>query len=388
MKVLIYEPNIAGHRLHYVRLMVEGLVAQHYQVELAATRGNEKSPNWGEFLQPVESSFSTQFLPPRKGKLGYFTQSRDFGEIIIQSNPDCMIIPYADTTIWGLWTAILLNGKFRHFARRKAVLLYFRRGEPAYPRRSLRMRLFSRVKEYASAWLPIENCYDLDPMVEEVPRVAATSLGIFPDPCEDFPLLDKNACRRELNLPEDKILLGIVGGIDSRKGVAELIEAARYAEKFAGQKIAFCLVGVHKEETHKKVQEYNTTRDSRSAEIFSRDGYFELETNHKYVCALDGTLVIYPSHIGSASSVIRSAKAQRPVLGTCYGWIGKAVKENELGWVTDPCNPDMLAKDILAFAANCQAWQPTERTRKFTQFHTVENFQATWVIAVERAVKA
>ena len=122
----------------------------------------------------------------------------------------------------------------------------------------------------------------------------------------------------------------------------------------------------------------------RSGRIIAPDGYMSDEDFSLTMFAADLICTPYPRHIGSASIVIRAAAAERPVLGSDFGWIGYVVPRFGLGRICNVTDPAVFAAALRDSLADAHLFRLTESGRRFVAFHSPDNYRATWTLRLRR----
>src|SRR5829696_8922119 len=94
MRVLIFEPYHAGHRLHYVRTMLPGLTDIGARVTVALSSETPGLPEYATHLAPLAGQFEPDaWMPPAaplKSLPGLLRES------IRRQRPDALLVPTAD----------------------------------------------------------------------------------------------------------------------------------------------------------------------------------------------------------------------------------------------------------------------------------------------------
>src|SRR5690242_9009559 len=193
MRALVFEPAWAGHRLHFVSMLLPGLVDAGAEVTLALGREATGSSEYRAHLAPlVEGSAGgvaagrihvDAWIPPaRHGKLSY---ARDaLGALrhsIARARPDLLYVPTADGLSQMLGAARLLGRRVLPRGLHSEALLL--RGSFAYPGGlGRRQRVQARLSWSAATAASWSILHHLDPLVCDRARVGR--LRLMPDPVE------------------------------------------------------------------------------------------------------------------------------------------------------------------------------------------------------------
>jgi glycosyltransferase involved in cell wall biosynthesis len=200
---------------------------------------------------------------------------------------------------------------------------------------------------------------------------------LMPDPVEPAANVTKTAARRELGIPETDRYIGCAGMIDARKGIDRFLAAFRMAEPSLHEDDRVLLAGPIAPEIRSLLEHELKDEVQRKRVVLVDRPLSEAEMNLA-VAALDVVCTPYPTHIHSASIVIRAAAAERPVLGSAIGWMERTICRFGLGRVCDVSNRESFAGAIVASLAAAEHHVPTEASRRFAAFHSGRNFAAHW----------
>ena len=110
-----------------------------------------------------------------------------------------------------------------------------------------------------------------------------------------------------------------------------------------------------------------------SNRIVALEKFIDISELPTYFEACDFVCVPFRRHIGSSSTVIRAAAANRPVLGDSYGWIGEITKLCQLGSVCDSGDEHELATAIHQFLKEAKTSAPATLHRQIVNLHSEPN---------------
>jgi glycosyltransferase involved in cell wall biosynthesis len=201
-------------------------------------------------------------------------------------------------------------------------------------------------------------------------------MALMPEPVESPLSMTQVDARRELGLPTDDRLLMVLGALDSRKGVVELMRAFRDAAPYRTRLVLMGLL-------------YSDVRDavmSLSDELgidrcIVRDAMLSQRDFSLGFAASDWQALTYRQHIGSSGILVRAAAYGRPVLASDWGWIGQATQQFGLGSTCDTSSNESIVEGIHRLVAS-----PTlasAQASRFANFNTERNFCAHWSRTLE-----
>ncbi len=178
------------------------------------------------------------------------------------------------------------------------------------------------------------------------------SIEFLPDSFATFPVTttELESMRSELGIDSSRKIFCLVGILDRRKGVRELLEAIQTLSESEAKQVCVLLVGeLHISQKQEIMALLEQTKNNSQVQVVLRNDFVPEEDVQKYYELSDVTLTTYQNHMGGSSALIRSALAQRPVLSSDHGLMGEIVRNRQLGLTVDTTKPDEIAKGIRAF---------------------------------------
>jgi len=388
MNVLIFEPSFGGHRLHYVRHLVEAMAPLTDRLIVVTNDRAEQQPVFQELLTPLRDRFELDasakmpggsFLARARGK------TVDLRRALKRHRPDRYYVPFADgMRYWVGWRGRLPGGVYRS-APSEALIM---RGGDGYlppeqqPARA-RGIAFRLLKQTPWSVLHLLDPLEYQFIQRHAPDLAARS-QLMPEPVEPMPTIDKAAARRELGIETGGRLIAMAGQMDQRKGADLLIRAWARADAAADDRLL--LAGGMSDPVRAVMDQHREL--ARSGRLIAWDRFISEREFGLVFAAADVVAATYPRHTGSSGIVVRAAAMGRPLVASDYGWIGHTVERFGMGRTLDVTDIDRLAAAMTAALDGAEAFEPTEATRRFNAFHTVENFAATWTAGLREAVGA
>jgi glycosyltransferase involved in cell wall biosynthesis len=282
-----------------------------------------------------------------------------------------VLIPYADG---GLAECVALFEalSLRRSSIRARVSVLKMRGTFAYEQSGVRRRLQNLITLRALSSNVIHRVYWIDAIAYEFVKkhcdVLARKSVFLPDPVPQGQMLSCLDAVNALKLPTGFSYIGLFGAIDERKGADRLIDAFNAAGLSAQWKLL--LAGKFSATIRNRI--HGQTADSNR--IVALDKFIDNSELPTYFEACDFVCVPFRRHIGSSSTVIRAAAANRPVLGDSYGWIGEMTKRYQLGSVCDSGDEHELATAIDESSKEAKTWAPSPLHQQFVDLHSEPNF--------------
>lgn len=379
--ILIYEPNLSGHRAYYASVLSKALLAIGCNVHLAVPEDGIKTPEGKTFLADVFPETTSIPLPPVNSNLSATqkgtTKLRMLAETVKRGNFCHVYVPHADgvTQAWGLTPR---PGRLFHPDCVLEGLMM--RGGFAYPRDGFLGRARSRGSWSLQRRARWTRLHQLDPLVwkriEAHNRSRRPTNALLPEAIEPFVSQDSVIARKNLKIGNGEYLIVCPGGINENKGCDHLAKAV--SQFLCDVPVRLVLWGKHSHKMRDIIASIGPCQRITSVDRFATDREFEM-----LFAASDVVAVCYPRHVGSSSILIRAAKAGKQVLASDWGWVGWATQAFSLGNVCDATSPESIASSIrlLRIQQNGQSTlerSEGERKRKFLEYHTLENHQAHW----------
>jgi glycosyltransferase involved in cell wall biosynthesis len=383
MRVVLYEPDPAGHRFAYLAHVVPALADLPCEPILLTTPSAAASPEFALHLRPhagrmrVNTSVTVVAKPRTLGRL--WKQWADMVRAIHRLQPAHLYVAYGDGLVQVAGLERLLGRRPWPDSMGAEVLLLrggFTRGASS---------ISSRLREKFSPSLirlgPWDRIHHLIPDHLEALRRAGGDMqqrcGLMPDPVEPAAQVTKTDARRELGIPADGRYIGCAGMIDARKGIDRFLAAFQLGEPNLHQDDRVLLAGPVAPEI-RSLLEHELNDDVQRKRVVLVDRPLSEAEMNLAVAALDVVCTPYPTHIHSASIVIRAAAAERPVLGSAIGWIEQTIRRFGLGGVCNVEDHEGFARAIVASLSAAEHHVPTEASRRFAAFHSGRNFAAHW----------
>lgn len=380
MHVLIYEPYYQGHRLHNAARMLPALLSlgdSLTRITLVTSRAAPASTEYRTHIQEWEGRITIDAIEPELPELG-LGAARQSANAFISSvrrlRPDHVYIPNADGMAQVMGAA-WLRGR-RRLPAGVPIEILLLRGAFAYPQPDWRAAAKARLSWELAMRGPWARIFHLDPMVWQAlkPR-RRQRVHLMPEPMEPPHILSKAEGRLALGIPTDGRYVGLAGMMDERKGADLLIRAFAAADLAASDRLL--LVGQQSPGVRALLAGPFASY-VRQGRILSIDRYVENRELDASIAAMDLVAAAYPRHIGSASIVIRAARASRPVLGSEFGWVGYIISRFGLGSTLNVSDIPAFARALRRDLDAAADFRVPPAGQRFLEFHTPENYGAVW----------
>jgi len=157
--------------------------------------------------------------------------------------------------------------------------------------------------------------------------------------------------RTELGVESGRRVMMLLGVLDRRKGVIELLESVKQVSDEAARKMCIVLVGkVHDSHREEVIALIKQVQAETSVQLVLHDAYIDDELVQSHFDMTDVVLVTYQGHMGSSLALIRAAYAGKPVLSADYGLMGELVHRRKLGETVDTTDSAAMTRALERFA--------------------------------------
>lgn len=385
MDVLIFEPEYGGHHFRWASYLVEAFLSRRDLVTLATTTQALASSEYHEHLERFRNRIeilAVRGLAPKRAtchrRARHVLEAVHLVRTVRRRRPDLVVVPYLDAMLIPLGILQLCGLGFEAHRRVDVIVM---RGEFAYPeiRTTAHWRFHPkwRFKEWVlrkglrSDWF--SRVFVIDDIAYRHMQAwqrGRTELKFCPDPVSDsFP--ERDRARRELGLDDTVKILGSWGVLDSRKGVDLLLQA--FAARAPCAEECLLLAGRLDPYIARQWAVLCGKDPSLEGRVVIADRFLSATDMRRYIAAVDVAAVVYPAHVGSSSVLLEAVAAGKPVLGSQFGWVGHAIRENRLGYCCDVRSPEALAKGLdWAFSA---PRFDAERSRRLIERNTLAAFR-------------
>ena len=388
MRALIFEPQFAGHNLVYVRHIAQALLGLGVDVHLLTSRQAIESEEYAKHLGGIAKDFSVSasdlFSNSSKGSSvrvngpgGLFASMRSLLGELKTNRPDHFYLPFGNPLAHALGIPNPVSRSLRQQGIESEIVLLL--GKYAYTHTDLGSKAKEQLALQLLANGPWARIHHIVPHALEVMhRHSARLRGIahlLADPVDPAPSMTKLQAKDMLGLEPSAKYISLIGLIDQRKGVHDLLAASRELGQHCDPRVKILLAGKNSQEA----------RDLLGAD------YGDLITSHRVIVldrhlsqtelwaaciASDVVTTPYPKHQYSASILIRAASVGVPVLANAIGWMQDVTDRFGLGWVCDTRNSIEFAQKIRDITDGTQTHHFSDRSRAFVEFHSLSNFQS------------
>lgn len=396
-RVLIVEPSAAGHYLtSYVRLLVREGRARGWRMGLLTTEDATRDRAFAPVLADAGSALDVIAIdgdpsPPLTTRAlirGQIHWRRAFAEGFRQAGGaaswDAVYVNNLDRVDKAVallgspfdavpYTGMLISQRFHH--GRTGVRSPRTRSDALYAwlfERLLRDRALRALATIDEPLVAYARAHSRRPFGK---------VRYVPDPAAIRPAVGSGA-RARLGLPEDALVLLVYGSIERRKGVAQLLDAARRPD-FPGSVIVL-LAGRQDADARELLSSTENARLVGQRRIVVRPEFQDDQAEADLFSAADMIWLGYVDFYGTSGVMLQAGRSGLPVVATDEGVIGWLAARERLGPVVNPRDAAAVARAITMLArepATRRAFG--ERGRAFAGSHTLDAFAQALADAIE-----
>ncbi|MEM6329171.1 MAG: hypothetical protein AAF790_02865 [Planctomycetota bacterium] len=390
MRVLIFEPQFAGHNLAHAARLVRAVTDLGCQPVLATSTQAAESTEFDVHLGPDRGLFELVALPgfqtdPLGRRLrtsglnslaaGYRSLTRAVRDI----RPDHVYLPCGNLLARFGWLPLGLGAALRDCGAEAETLLVS--GRYLLPRRPLAARLRQRLvlrMIAAGPWTRVLYLNDATQaeLTRHGGRITRTA-RLAPDPFGQLPDITQSEARTALGVPANGRAVAVVGLIEGRKGIAVLAQAMRDAADRLQPDDRLLLLGSFHPDVHTLLHEQYADLLAAGRVVCVDRRLSSLEFGQA-IRSADVVAAVCPHHAYTASTVVAGAAARRPLLGSANGWIGRTIRRFELGRCCDAANPASVADALVATLDASATHTVTPAAERFVRYSSDANYAAHW----------
>lgn len=388
MRALIFEPQFAGHNLVYVRHIAQALLHLGVEVHLLTSRQAVESEEFGKHLGEISHALSITasdlFSNSSKasgvrvnGPGGLFASMRSLLGELKTARPDHFYLPFGNPLAHALGIPNPVSRSLRQQGIESEIVLLF--GKYAYNHSDLSSKAKQQVALQLLANGPWTRIHHIVPHAVEVMHRHSSRLRgmahLLADPVDPAPSMTKSQAKAMLGLDPAAKYISLIGLIDKRKGVHDLLAAAKELATQSDSPAKILLAGKNSLEARELLAaEYGDLVLSGRVVVFDR----HLSPSELWAACIASDVVTtpYPNHPYSASLLIRAASVGVPVLANAIGWMQDVTERFGLGWVCDTRNPIEFARMLRTITEGAQVYSVDDRSKRFVEFHSLSNFQS------------
>jgi glycosyltransferase involved in cell wall biosynthesis len=207
----------------------------------------------------------------------------------------------------------------------------------------------------------------LKEQVEQKTYMPKNRIVVIPSGLDRGPFIGnipQEEARKTLQLPQNKLIIGLAGRFDQQKGQLLLLHALN---KLKNNEISILFLG---EPTHNEGEEYHhkmtqfIIENNLQEQVFIRPFRKDIAVFYK---AID--VFVMASKAETVGMVTLEALASNtPVIGSNSGGTMELLENGKLGYLFEPENSESLASEITTFSTNQKKWSNSELAESTEKF--------------------
>ena len=209
----------------------------------------------------------------------------------------------------------------------------------------------------------------------------AERVRLVPHPISNAPRLTASQARRLLGVPEDGRYLGILGSLDARKAVPELLAAFRAAKLGATDRL---LLAGRLDPAFRSLIAEEYADLLKSGRLVLVDRFLtDCEVTQGYT-ALDLVCTTYRDFPGVSGLMLNGLAAGRPVVSHDFGWSRALIRRFGVGHLVNLSDTAGFAKTLRNALEASASYIESEPTKRLLALHDVSNFTETMLDQIRR----
>lgn len=389
MRVQIFEQWQGGHYFNYLACLIPSLSALADEVVVSLTPRALAAAGSAERLAACRAIPNVRFengvaeaspALPLGERLRLLKNLRD---AVARVRPDYLLVPSADAQTLAMSALGHLGIAALPRDLPSEAIFHYGYGPAIASRRHALKEAVYRFAYAGSTWSRLNFVnflyyeHALRRRVRWSPRAR-----LLPDPVPQPPRLSRQEARRLLGIPEDGRYLGLLGSLDNRKAIPELLAAFRTARLGGSDRLL--LAGRMAPAFRALLVEAG--RDLLAGgRLIVLDRFLSEREMQQGYAALDLVCATYRDFPGLASLLLKGLAAGRPALVHDFGWSAALVRRFGAGIAVDIGDATAFAAALRRGLEESAGYVESEATRRLLAFHTEGNFAATALAGVRRA---
>ena len=378
--ILIFEPDASGHHPGYLYHLIINFLQNDYSYKLIILVSPDFSLKHPQILQKTISPrvqwikfTENEFIEWQKPKtvfkrsilewdlfcqyakkynalLGFFMYI-DYLQLAVltQPNPPCPISGI-------LFRPTLVNYPAKSL---KEKLNYWRK--------NITLKYFLKNKN-------LKSLFNLDSLATDyiLENWKINKVIFLPDPVQVYPTTKtKSEVKLNLGINESKTVFLIFGFLDSRKGISDVMEAIGKISRDKSKNGCLLIVGPWEENERKLFNlQLPKIQQVTDFQIIVKDNFIKDEDIQQYFKVADYAMALYHKHFGMSAIMVRAAAAQKPLISSNFGLMGKIVVDNELGIIVE----NDLKEKLEMLLENKITIGNKEKMKAFAELNQAENY--------------
>ena len=388
MKVLLFEQWSGGHYSNYMNCLVPEIARLSTKLIIAGDASVHGSPSalaWAAHAN-VEFAPVLPAVSIAHRAIDRYAAARNLITCLRTVRPDFTLLPSADAQSTMLAALQVLNFNIAKCFGPIEGTFHAGYGYSASSERD-RLKEFVYSQTYRRLRFASVNFVNFSYYEYVVAKrlIEPGRIYLVGDPVPQAPRVGQHTARMRLGLDPDGRYLGLLGGVDRRKAIPQLLAAFRAAN--LGRTVRLLLAGRLEASFAALIaaQYQDLVREGR---IVVLDRFLtDDELNFGYE-ALDVATAVYYRFPGLSSLALKAVAAGTPLVAHDFGWLRAVIRRFELGECTNIFDQAEFAKALRSALDRGRNSGQVEAVRRLLAFHTEKNFVAKMTRGLRHATGA
>lgn len=378
MKVLVFEQWHGGHYDNYLECLLPRLAGLADEVVVAVTprfMAAAQSPAKQAGIAALDNVTFTASVPevsPRLPPADRYRAARNVAHVIGTVRPDYTLLPSADAQSWAIAGSQFLGLDMLKGAGPVEATFHTGYG-PSLVTAKQRFKELVYGRIYGHLRLARMNFVNFNyyEHLKRKRREGKTEVRLVGDPVPSLEPIGREAACRLLGIDPGGRYVGLLGSLDRRKAIPELLAAFRDAKLAATDRL---LLG------GRLAPEFTALIRDRYADLLASgrlvvmDRFLSVEELGHGFEALDLVTPVYYDFPGLASLALKAVAAGRPIIVNDLGWSRSLVLRFEVGQRVNIADGGAFARALESGLEAAADYRNSEAVSRLLQFHSVENF--------------
>ncbi|BAU11426.1 similar to N-acetylglucosaminyltransferase [Leptolyngbya sp. NIES-3755] len=228
----------------------------------------------------------------------------------------------------------------------------------------------------------LNSLFCIDPYaIDAISALSPVKAIHLSDPIKIDHALIEQDLRSELGIERDRKILLLFGRVSGRKGIHQLLESIQHLDPATCEKICLLIVGeIPASERSGIHAQIETIAPQTTAQIILDERYVTESEVSAYFQLADIVLAPYQRHVGMSGILLQAAAAQKPVLSSNYGLMGRLTEQYELGLAVQSEDAIAIARGIdQMLNSSIEDLCKLEKMNELTQLNLAEKFSTALI---------
>lgn len=225
------------------------------------------------------------------------------------------------------------------------------------------------------------NIFCLDPFAVQDLNVTfqTNKVAYLADPVEVERFRQPEIHPLKLAIEPGRLVFLLFGALDGRKGIYQLLEALNNLSADLCRRVCLLLVGGTNAAEQAQIEaKLDRVRQNKPLQAIARYEFVSEREVTAYFQLADVILAPYQKHVGMSGILLLAAAANKPVLSSDYGLMGKVVQRYQLGLSVDSTNPGEIARGLTQFLTQpANNYSDRQKMQTLVEQHSTKNYAET-----------